>query len=163
MCQERCRHSQLLGAADEATPIGLELSADGRALYAAASVSNAVAVFDRDPTSGVLTQKAGTAGRIANVGTATCADGRALNSPNFFWRSPDGAHLYVASQGSGSVTALAIAGNGTLSQVADGPGGSGCVQNVPSAEGCADGRAMGGPFAITADSERRDHLRRGVL
>ena len=50
------------------------------------------------------------------------------------------------------MTALSIAGDGSLTQIGDGSGGSGCVENVPSADDCADGRALGGPFSINASS-----------
>lgn len=130
-------------------PAGIELSNDGATAYVVARGSSAVAVFDRDPSTGALTQKSGATGCIADTGSATCADARAMQTPNFLWKSPDGRFLYVSSEISSSVTALAIQSDGTLAQVSDGPGGYGCVQNVPGADDCADGRAMNGPFSIT--------------
>src|SRR6185312_1135192 len=41
---------------------GLAASADGRSVYVASRTSGAVAVFDRDASSGAVTQKAGTGG-----------------------------------------------------------------------------------------------------
>ena len=43
----------------------------------------------------------------------------------FLTVSSDGKHLYVASEFSDSVTALAIGSNGNLTQIGDGSGGSG--------------------------------------
>jgi len=47
-----CQNGKALQAA-----IGVAASSDGQSLYVASSSSDAVAVFDRDPLSGALTQK----------------------------------------------------------------------------------------------------------
>ena len=55
------------------------VSPDGRSLYAADRGSYAIAIFDRDPQNGALTQKPGTAGCISQDGSGgACGDGRAL-------------------------------------------------------------------------------------
>src|SRR5262249_56156431 len=64
------------------------LSPDGRHLYAAAFVSNALDVFQRDPASGVLTfVEAQVEGREGVEG---------MQSPHGAIVSPDGAHVDVA-------------------------------------------------------------------
>ena len=56
------------------------VSPDGASVYVASFDSDAVAIFDRDPTTGALTQKAGTAGCVSETGTGGCVpDGAALD------------------------------------------------------------------------------------
>lgn len=52
-------------------PIGIAVTADGKNAYVASGYSDAVAIFDRDPSSGALTQKDGTAGCVSESGTTT--------------------------------------------------------------------------------------------
>jgi hypothetical protein len=79
-------------------------SPDGKSAYAASFDSNAVAILDRDPATGALTQKDGTAGCISEDGTAgACRDGVALDSLQSVTASPDGKNVYVASFDSGAV------------------------------------------------------------
>ena len=138
---------------DMSGPIGLAVTPNGKTVYLAGYFNNTVATFTR-ASDGTLTQKAGTQGCIADTASATCRDGRALGTPSFLTISNDGKQLYVGSEGSGSVTALAIDGNGVLTQIDDGPGGAGCVEDVPTVtNGCADGRALAGPFGINAASD----------
>ena len=60
------------------------VSPDGANVYVASiasfsGVSDGVLVFDRNPSTGALTQKAGTSGCVTEDGTAgACADGTAL-------------------------------------------------------------------------------------
>ena len=59
---------------------GLAISPDGKSVYVASLNSDAVAVFQRDTTTGELTQLAGTAGCISETGSGgDCADGKALD------------------------------------------------------------------------------------
>jgi DNA-binding beta-propeller fold protein YncE len=80
------------------------ISPDGASAYAASFSSNAVAIFDRNPTTGALTQKPGTAGCISETGTAgACVDGTALDGAVSVTVSPDGTSAYVASLGGDAV------------------------------------------------------------
>jgi 6-phosphogluconolactonase (cycloisomerase 2 family) len=86
------------------------VSPDGKHLYAAGLAENAVVAFGRDPDTGALTyiehEQNGQAGVEGLVGVW----GLAL--------SPDGKHLYVASQFDDSLTVFARdAGTGALSYV----------------------------------------------
>lgn len=70
-------------------------SPDGRNVYAA--TEDAIAIFDRDPTTGELTQPAGAAGCITskrNKKNPTCAQARGLFSGGIA-TSPDGMNVYV--------------------------------------------------------------------
>src|SRR6266511_4998235 len=79
-------------------PTGVAVSPDGVSAYVASGGSGAVAIFDRNPTSGALTQKAGTAGCISDDGTGgSCQDGVALTGAADVTVSPDGTSVYVAS------------------------------------------------------------------
>ena len=84
------------------------VSADGKSVYATSSgdaytptTSSGVATFDRDSTTGVLTQKAGTAGCVVDdntvAGLTSCADGVGLDHAAAVSVSPDGTSAYVAS------------------------------------------------------------------
>jgi DNA-binding beta-propeller fold protein YncE len=79
------------------------ISPDGRTLYLAAQTSDAVAVLDRDPTNGTLTQKAGAAGCVNEIPAEGCADGLALDGANAIAVSPDGRNVYVTATGSDSI------------------------------------------------------------
>ncbi len=69
-----------------------------------------VAIFDRDPVTGALAQKAGTAGCVSEDGTGgACQDGTALDAARDVAVSPDGTSVYVVSRGSGAVGRSSIA------------------------------------------------------
>jgi DNA-binding beta-propeller fold protein YncE len=116
------------------------VSPDGRHAYAASAA--AVTVFDRDPASGALTQKPGTAGCISDTGSAgACTDGEALQSPTDVVVSPDGEHVYATAYDSGSVAAFdRDPVSGLLTQV-------GCVQATPSGT-CSNGAGLDGATAL---------------
>jgi DNA-binding beta-propeller fold protein YncE len=68
-------------------------------------------VFDRDPATGELTQKAATLGCISETGTGgACQKGRGLKEAEGVAVSPDGKNVYVASSGSGAVAIFDRAG-----------------------------------------------------
>src|SRR5262245_33836806 len=57
------------------------VSPDGRHAYVASQISDAIVVFDRHPTTGALTQKAGMTGCTSETGTGgACVVGIALDS-----------------------------------------------------------------------------------
>jgi DNA-binding beta-propeller fold protein YncE len=81
------------------------VSPDGNNVYVAALNSDAVAVFSRDGTTGVLTQLSGLDGCISETGTGgNCADGNALDGVRDVKVSPDGINVYVGSFISSSVS-----------------------------------------------------------
>src|SRR5207248_1019349 len=94
------------------------ISDDGKNAYAASFLSDAVAVFDRDPATGALTQKPGTAGCISENGTSgACQDGTALDAPLSVTTSPDGKSAYVTSEISNAVAVFdRDPGTGALTQ-----------------------------------------------
>ena len=131
---------------------------DGQNVYVAAGLiggSDAIAVFDRDDSTGEIVQKAGTAGCISESGADhqspapapapipnACANAvRPLNDPVKLVVSPDGGHLYVglnANNGAApdpGVLVFDIAADGSLTE-------SSCITQTGTSP-CAQGRGMG--------------------
>lgn len=141
---EGCRLGRgLMGAAQLAT------GPDGKNVYVVSPRFNsAVAILDRDPTAGGLTQKAGASGCIAVEGNEGCQPGRALLDPSGIAVSPDGKNVYVASR----VDAIAILSrdlaSGSLSQR---EGAAGCISTGGmDGEGhvCQVGRGLDEPTDV---------------
>src|SRR4051812_22982423 len=83
-------------------PIDVAVSPDGAHVYVTASTSSSIAVFDRDPFTGVITQKSGTDGCLVSTpapdipgcdNTGTALDGATGLALDGF-----GTTLYVASR-----------------------------------------------------------------
>jgi len=137
-------------ALDGATEV--VLSADGKSVYSPSLNSDAVVVFDRNPATGALTQKAGTAGCISETGTGgACADGRALDAARSIVVSADGESAYAASQNSNAVVVFdRTAATGALTQKA---GAAGCISETGTAGACGDGRALIGARGVAISPE----------
>ena len=83
---------------DGATSVAV--SPDGMSVYAASGDSDAVARLNRNPTTGAITQSAGTSGCVSETGAGTCANGHGLlPTPSSVAVSPDNKSVYVASGG----------------------------------------------------------------
>lgn len=83
----------------------LAVSRDGRELYAAASLSDAVAVFARAAGTGALTQPAPPGGCVGNTAVEPrCTRGRHLQGAAGVAVAPDGRNVYVAARESRAVT-----------------------------------------------------------
>lgn len=120
------------------------VSPRGENVYVGSFFGNAVAVFDRDPVSGALTQPGDSSGCVAEA-ISGCALGVALGAPEGMAISGDGASLYVASALSDAVVTLARdQTTGDLAQASD---GSGCIANGALA-GCATGVQLRGANAV---------------
>ncbi len=77
------------------------VSPDGKSVYVA-SFGGGIARFDRDTSTGALTQPAGAAGCITDDGSGPCADGHAIGSPTSLAVSPDGTSVYAGTSISSS-------------------------------------------------------------
>lgn len=120
------------------------VSPDGENVYVGSFFGNAVAVFNRDRSTGALTQPTGNTGCIAEA-TSGCAPGLALGAPEGMAISGDGTDVYVAAALSNAVVVLARdPSTGTLAQASD---GSGCIVNSQLA-GCATGVQLSGANAV---------------
>jgi sugar lactone lactonase YvrE len=134
-----------------ALPTGLAASPDGKSVYLASQVSDAVTRLNRNPTTGAITQPAGTAGCVSDTGTeGTCSDGRALNGAIGVAVSPDGKSVYLASWVSTAVARLdRDTTTGAITQPA---GAAGCVSNT-GAGPCVDGHALNGPTGVAVSPD----------
>jgi len=131
-------------------PNHVALSPDGASLYVSAHDSDGIAVFDRDLTTGALTQLPGTQGCITDSGSGgACTIGRGMDGAEEAVVSPDGAHVYMTNYYGDSVAVFARdETTGALTQSA---GAEGCVSE--SGVGCTDGTGLDGAdgLAISAD------------
>ena len=122
----------------------LAISPDGKNLYATPRADGALVVFDRDPTTGQLTQKAGTAGCISEDGTdgegGSCQDGVALNNLYDVAVSPDGLHVYAASFNDDSVAVFDR--NATTGELTQKAGTAGCIARNGLGGTCTVGRGL---------------------
>lgn len=128
-------------------PTDLALSPKGDSLYVAAVGSDAIAIFDRDKKTGILTQKAGVAGCISEDGSGgNCTDGRGLSGAFGVTVSKDGKFVYVASRDSNAVAAFARdKKTGDLTQLA---GLDGCISEDGSGGECTDGTNLSGALSV---------------
>jgi DNA-binding beta-propeller fold protein YncE len=135
-------------------PQSVAESADGKNVYVASEVSDAVAVFARNTTTGELTQLAGAAGCIRETGGGYCRDGRALDQPVSVAVSGDDKHVYVGSFGSDAVAVLRR--NTTSGALSQASGTAGCISETGTGGACADGKALDGPFSLALSADDKN-------
>jgi DNA-binding beta-propeller fold protein YncE len=116
------------------------VSPDGKSVYVASRASNAVARFNRDTSTGAITQPAGTGGCISETGAGTCADGHGLSGAFSVAITPDGKSVYVGSFSSNAVARLNR--GATAGGITQPAGTAGCVSET-GAGPCADGHWLG--------------------
>ncbi len=124
---------------------GVAVSADGKSVYVASAGSDAVARFNRNTTTGAITQPPGTGGCVSETGAGPCADGHALDAPRSVAVSADGKSVYVASYGSDAVARLNR--NTSAGAITQPAGAASCVSET-GAGPCADGRALDSPHGV---------------
>lgn len=128
------------------------VSPDGKNVYVGSFFGNAVAIFNRDPASGALTQPTGSAGCIA-AATSGCAPGLALGAPEGMAISGDGKSVYVATALSSAAVVLSRdPSTGALTQPG---GGSGCIVDV-ALTGCTTGVELNGANAVAISPDDDD-------
>jgi DNA-binding beta-propeller fold protein YncE len=135
-------------------PSSVVVSPDGKSVYVALTSSDAVAVFDRDPSSGELTQKAGVAGCVSWTGTGGfCTNGVALDGATSVAVSPDARSVYVAMLDSNAVAVFdRDAASGTLAQKA---GVAACVSETGTAGACANGVGLDSANSVAVSPDGR--------
>ena len=122
-------------------------------LYVAGTQSDAVAAFARDPGTGLPTQISGTGGCVA-ASLSGCANGNALDAPDWVTVSPDGANVYATSYNSDAVVAFSRdPATGAIAQL---PGTAGCTTSAASAGACASGSGLGGAAQIAVSPDGAD-------
>jgi DNA-binding beta-propeller fold protein YncE len=92
-------------------PRDVAVSPDGQNVYVAASVSAGVAVFTRDPTTGMMAES----GCVTTTGSqGDCGKTPGLAGAGSLAVSNDGNNVYVASSVSNRITVFDRAGDGSL-------------------------------------------------
>ncbi len=179
---ETASNDTACSAIGAATPTGADsgldgiravaVSADGTSLYAVSPEDDAVARFDRDPATGVLTYQgcitgeteSGPAGTNACTLIASATAGGAdsgLDAPFAVALSANGTSLYVASLGDDAVVRFTRdPATGTLTyegcvtgETASGPTGSGACVQIPSASTNGAGSGLDEAFTLAVSSD----------
>jgi DNA-binding beta-propeller fold protein YncE len=134
-----------------AEPLGAAaISPDGRSAYLVAQSnpegfsSDALDVFDRDPTTGALTQKPGAAGCLAASGRDGCARDAVLYGAREAIVSPDGRNVYVTTKAG----VAAFARDAT----------TGALTPLGGRAECLGAPAVGTPCQVGVGLERPDAL-----
>jgi len=113
-------------------PFALRVSRDGKNVYST-TFDGAILAFDRNATTGALTQKAGTGGCVREDGGDGCFNGTAVGFARQFAIAPDGRHVYFpTSTKSGVLIFDRNTTTGTLTQKAD---KDGCITFDGTPEG----------------------------
>jgi 6-phosphogluconolactonase (cycloisomerase 2 family) len=138
----------------------LKLSPDGMHAYGG-DYSHGLSVFDRNPVTGLLTQKVGAAGCVTDDGlddtkAATCAVGRVLKGSYPIQVSPDGQTLYDPASTDRGFSVFHIEPSGELVQL---PGAQGCVtidgKDNTGASTCATARAIDNVYGAALSPDGR--------
>ena len=132
------------------TPLSAAVSPDGKSVYVASNIGNAVARFNRNTITGAITQPAGTAGCVSEDGTGPCANGHGLNSASGVAVSPDGKSVYVASPDSNAVARFNR--NTTTGALTQPAGSAGCVSEDGTGP-CANGHGLFGPVDVAVSPD----------
>lgn len=128
----------------------IALAPNGKHAYAG-QYSVGMSLFNRNPKTGLLTQKSGTAGCITDdgkddTGASTCATARLARATFPLLIAPNGKTLYNGDSNLGFST-FHISSDGSLSQLA---GTNGCMtvdgKDNTNSSTCAVGRAVPGPY-----------------
>jgi DNA-binding beta-propeller fold protein YncE len=118
---------------------GIAVSPDGKSVYVASGDGDALAVFDRNTTSGALTS-AGCFRDTENP-LAGCTQVQGLDAPRDVSITADGTSVYEASANDDAITYFRRATSGALTWVS-------CVRDVSNAgTGCASAIGIDGPRA----------------
>ncbi len=126
---------------------GLQISADGRYLYAASPRLSAIVWFAIDPTSGALAWS----GCLTGVSTPGCTAATELPGPDSLTLSPDGQTLYASSYDDPELTIFhRDPTTGALTQL---PAPNGCVTFGGNAGACTADPLLGlsGPVVVSPD------------
>ena len=136
-----------------AGPSDLVISRDGRFVYVASSIADAVAILHRDPATGVLEQRLDRGGCIGQSGSGGCMRGKGLDEVWGLALSPDGSNLYTVSSKVNMLSAMARdKATGRLTQL---PGRYGCFIRA-GGFGCPDGRGLTVAVAVVVSHDGRN-------
>lgn len=150
------RGRALKGAGPGVGSRAIAISPDGRNVYVAAAGADAIAVFDRNPVTGALTQPQGKRGCVAAVVGKGEACGLAIGliGPNSVQVSADGRTVYATSRSGSSITTFhRNRKSGALKQLP--PSASGCISGQPI-PGCTLGRALKWPDVVVVSPDGKN-------
>jgi 6-phosphogluconolactonase (cycloisomerase 2 family) len=131
------------------------VSSDSKSVYVASELSDAVAAFSRNTTTGALTQLAGTAGCVSETGNlGQCTDGKALDGAAGVVVNPGGSSVYVASDASDAVASFSR--NTTSGQLTQLAGTAGCISETGTGGQCVDGRSLDEPRSVAVSADNKN-------
>ncbi len=140
-----CTTGLALGA-----PEGMAISANGKNVYVAAALSNALDVLARNRSTGALTQATNGTGCIVGSALTGCSTGLQLQGADAVAVSHNDRSVYVTSALSNSVTSFNRASkSGRVTQLT---GTSACVIYV-LAVGCSLGRTLSDPEGLAVSPD----------
>jgi DNA-binding beta-propeller fold protein YncE len=132
--------------------VSVTVSPDGKGAYVASASSGAVAVFDRNTTTGALTQKSGADACISETGTGgTCGDGVGLDQARSVTVSPDGKSAYVAAFDSDAVAVFDR--NTTTGVLTQKSGTDACISETGTGGACTVGVGLNGANSVTVSPD----------
>jgi DNA-binding beta-propeller fold protein YncE len=121
--------------------IGVAVSPDGRSVYVAAGGterSGAIASFERNTSTGALTQLPGKEGCISTA-NVSCTHGVGIDGPEDLVISPDGRDVYTNSSEDNAVLELRREPSGALAQLAP---PNACLMKAPVEAGCSEAKGL---------------------
>lgn len=127
-------------------PTSIAVSPDGESVYVASIVGSSIAVFDRNRSTGTLTQKSGTAGCVAKDDAHQCAAGRAMDGVDVVAVSPDNKHVYAGGFTNDSL--VVFDRNRSTGSIKQKTGASGCFVETAQAD-CTTARGLNGAEGLT--------------
>jgi DNA-binding beta-propeller fold protein YncE len=144
-----CARGKALGG-----PVDLAVAPDGRGLYVASSIGDAVAVLRSDRATGALSQARGRVGCVSQAGGGgRCIAGRMLDEVWSVAISPDGRNVYAVSA---RVNGMGItARSRTTGRLTPLRGRFGCLIRG-GVLGCPEGRGLTVAVAVTVSPDGRN-------
>jgi DNA-binding beta-propeller fold protein YncE len=135
-------------------PSSVAVSANGKSVYVASTLSDAVVRLKRNRSTGAIAQPSGRAGCVSETGAGPCANGHALDGP--FGVAVTGKSVYAAS-GGGFGAVVRLKRNTTTGAITQPAGRAGCLSETQAGQPhCVDGHGMSGADAVTVSPDGKN-------